>query len=93
MKKVIFSLLLILGSFTYCFGASCPSGYHSDGNYCMPNNSNSKPIFQKLGSCPSGWHSDGNYCAANSLTSKPIMQKKGSCPSSWHSDGNYCVKN
>ena len=57
--------------------ANCPSGYHSDGQYCMPNNQNSKPIHSKLGSsCPSGWHSDGSWCVANNQNSKPIMGEK-----------------
>ena len=33
----------------------CPSGYHSDGNYCVASSKNSKPIIRKSGgSCPSG---------------------------------------
>ena len=91
MKKTLF----LLASLAICAYASCPSGYHSDGKYCMPNNKNSKPIHPKLGSsCPSGWHSDGNWCVANHQNSKQIMEKKGSsCPSGWHSDAKYCVSN
>lgn len=91
MKKTLF----LLASLAMCAYASCPSGYHNDGKYCMPNSKNSKPIHPKLGSsCPSGWHSDGNWCVANHQNSKQIMEKKGnSCPSGWHSDAKYCVSN
>ena len=89
-KTLLLWVLLVVGVY-----ASCPSGYHSDGQYCMPNSKNSKPIYPKLGSsCPSGWHSDGNWCVANNQNSKQIMEKKGnSCPSGWHSDAKYCVSN
>lgn len=41
----------------------CPSGYHSDNNYCVASSKNAKPIIRKSGgSCPSGWHSDGDWC-------------------------------
>ncbi len=91
MKKSV-ALLFIL-SVALC--ASCPSGYHQDRQYCMPNSKNAKPIHPKIGSsCPSGWHSDGNWCVVNSSNSKQIMAKKGnSCPSGWHSDSQYCVSN
>ena len=48
-------------------GASgCPSGYHSDGNYCVASGTSAKPTIRKSGgSCPSGWHSDGDWCVKN----------------------------
>jgi hypothetical protein len=44
---------------------SCPSGWHSDGNYCLANSATPKNVVPKNGSCPSGYHSDGNYCVQN----------------------------
>jgi hypothetical protein len=69
---------------------ACPSGYHSDGQYCVPGRS-AKPVIDKSGSCPSGYHTDGKYCVAGSSAREAIL-KSGSCPSGYHSDGNYCVR-
>jgi hypothetical protein len=70
---------------------SCPSGYTSDGNMCVPR-ANAKPAIPKNGSCPSGWSSDGNYCVARAANPKNVIPKNGSCPSGYSSDGNYCVE-
>src|SRR5687768_10252499 len=40
---------------------TCPSGYHSSGDYCL-GYENAKHAIPKTGSCPSGYHSSGNYC-------------------------------
>ena len=69
---------------------SCPTGYHSSGNYCVPG-SNAQPVIEKNGSCPSGYASSGNYCVMGS-SGKPAIPKSGSCPSGYHSSGNYCVQ-
>src|SRR5437773_2896033 len=70
---------------------SCPSGYHTDGDTCVPS-ANANPAIAKDGSCPSGWHTDGNYCVANSANPKNVIPKSGSCPTGYHTDGNYCVQ-
>ena len=44
---------------------SCPSGYNSSGNYCVPGSS-AHPVIEKNGSCPSGYNSSGNYCVMGS---------------------------
>ena len=72
---------------------SCPSGYHSSGNYCTPSSSSSQFAVPKVGSCPSGYHVSGNYCLANNENSKLAVVKQGSCPSGFHSSGDYCLKN
>lgn len=69
---------------------SCPSGYYSSGNYCVPNSS-ARFALPKLGSCPSGYYSSGNYCVASSDSSRLAIPKSGSCPSGYYSSGNYCV--
>jgi len=69
---------------------SCPSGYNSSGNYCVPG-SNAHPVIEKNGSCPSGYNSSGNYCVMGS-SGHPAIHKSGSCPSGYNSSGNYCVK-
>jgi hypothetical protein len=45
---------------------SCPSGYVSSGNYCVPSGDNSRFALVKNGSCPSGYVSSGDYCLASS---------------------------
>ena len=69
---------------------SCPSGYNSSGDYCVPG-SNAHPVIEKNGSCPSGYNSSGNYCVMGS-SGHPAIHKSGSCPSGYNSSGNYCLK-
>lgn len=57
-----FVAILLLLMCSPASASSCPSGYHKDGNYCVPNSSNSRPIIPRLGSCPSGWSRDGDWC-------------------------------
>ena len=44
---------------------SCPSGYHTSGNYCTPSSAQARPALPKVGSCPSGYHTSGDYCLRN----------------------------
>lgn len=69
---------------------SCPSGYHSSSNYCVPS-SNARFAIAKNGSCPSGYYSSSNYCVASSDSSRLAVPKAGSCPSGFYSSGQYCV--
>ena len=69
---------------------SCPSGYSSSGNYCVPG-SNARFAVSRNGSCPSGYASSGNYCVASSDRSRLVIHRSGSCPSGYSSSGNYCV--
>ena len=101
MTKTLFSIALFMFS-TTAFAApaaapikkngSCPSGYNSSGNYCVPS-SNAKFAIEKNGSCPSGYNSSGNYCVASRSNSPNVMHKSGSCPSGWNTSGKYCYKN
>ena len=52
---------------------SCPSGYNSSGNYCVPGSS-AQPAIEKNGSCPSGYNSSGNYCLMGS-SGHPAIHK------------------
>jgi hypothetical protein len=71
---------------------SCPSGYHTSGQYCIPGK-NAKSAIVKVGSCPSGYHSSGNYCLACN-NAKAVMLKAGnSCPAGYHTSGQYCLEN
>jgi hypothetical protein len=72
---------------------SCPSGYHTSGNYCTPSSSGARPALPKIGSCPSGYHTSGDYCLASSASAKPAVPKTGSCPSGYHTSGDYCLRN
>jgi hypothetical protein len=70
---------------------SCPSGYVSSGNYCIPSGDNSRFAITKNGSCPSGYVSSGDYCLASSDSSRLAIPKQGSCPSGYTSSSNYCL--
>ena len=65
----------------------CPSGYSSQGSYCVPDR-NARRVLLKNGACPSAWSSQGNHCVAgkNARKAKP---KSGPCPSGWSSQGRY----
>lgn len=41
---------------------SCPVGYRTSGNYCIPLKSTDKEVVIKLESCPSGYRTSGHYC-------------------------------
>jgi len=71
---------------------SCPSGFFSSGDYCVPG-SGARFALARKGSCPSGYFSSGNYCVASSDSSKLAVPRSGSCPSGYFSSGNYCVSN
>ncbi len=45
----------------------CPSGYHTEGRYCVSNrgNQNAPTAIPKDGYCPSGFHTEGRYCVSN----------------------------
>ena len=70
---------------------SCPSGYVSSGNYCVPSGNSSRFAITKSGSCPSGYVSSGDYCLASSNSSRLAIQKQESCPSGYISSGDYCL--
>ena len=69
---------------------SCPSGYSSEGKFCVPS-SGARFAISKNGSCPSRYGSQGNYCVADSNARFAMMKGIGSCPSGYASEGNYCV--
>lgn len=70
---------------------SCPSGYSSQGNFCVPGTS-AQFAIAKDGSCPSGYGSQGSYCVASAGARFAIPKGSGSCPSGYGSQSNYCVK-
>lgn len=72
---------------------SCPLGYYSSGNYCVPSRSNStRGAIEKSGSCPLGFYSSGNYCVSTPSNSRQAIPKVGPCPLGYYSSGNYCVQ-
>jgi hypothetical protein len=95
-----FWFFLVLGFYNQAFAApsaqpltrdgSCPSGYNTSGNYCVPGSS-AKFAIAKNGSCPSGYNTSGNYCVASSDRSKTAIHRSGSCPSGFNTSGNYCL--
>ena len=74
---------------------SCPLGYYSSGNYCVPSASgNTRGAIEKSSSsCPLGFFSSGNYCLSSPSNEREAIQKTGSsCPLGWFSSGSYCLK-
>jgi len=99
MKWLLLVLIWVLGSAVAApppqpviRDGSCPTGYYSSGNYCVPG-SNARFAIERDGSCPTGYYSSGKYCVASSDASKTVIQRSGSCPSGFYSSGNYCVSN
>lgn len=41
---------------------SCPVGYRTSGDYCIPLQSTDEEVIIKLESCPPGYRTSGNYC-------------------------------
>ncbi len=68
---------------------SCPSGYRTSGDYCIPGK-NGRFAIAKIGSCPSGYRTSGHYCLAGKNASLAIP-KSGSCPSGYRTSGKYCI--
>ena len=69
---------------------SCPNGYVSQGNMCVPTK-NAKPAIAKNGTCPTDWVSQGNYCVSRKENPRIVIPKNGTCPTGYVSQGNYCV--
>ena len=69
---------------------SCPSGYSTSGQYCVPGR-NARPALPKIGSCPSGYSTSGDYCLMGA-NGKPAIPKVGSCPSGYTTSGSYCLR-
>ena len=69
---------------------SCPSGYSSQGDFCVPS-SGARFAIAKIGSCPSGYGGQGNYCVADSTARFAMPKGSSSCPSGYGSQGSYCM--
>jgi len=41
---------------------SCPVGYRTSGEYCIPLQGTDEDVMIKLKSCPRGYRTSGNYC-------------------------------
>ncbi len=68
---------------------TCPTGYRTSGNYCVPGKS-ARFALEKVGSCPTGYRTSGKYCVANKKASFAVP-KNGSCPSGYRTSGAYCI--
>ena len=95
VKLFMAALALICGSFSVQAQqplskiGSCPSGYHTSGNYCTPGSS-ARFALPKVGACPSGYSTSGDYCLAGS-NARLALPKAGSCPSGYSTSGDYCL--
>lgn len=70
---------------------SCPSGYLTSGDYCVPR-TDARAAVEKRGSCPPGYLSSGSYCLAREQAQPVIPKVGGSCPTGWLTSGAYCVQ-
>ena len=44
---------------------SCPSGFSSSGNYCVPGSGARFALARNGGSCPSGYFSSSDFCVSS----------------------------
>jgi hypothetical protein len=70
---------------------ACPSGYRTQGEYCVPG-SNARGALPKFGSCPAGYYTSGKYCVAGKNAKSAISKVGSSCPAGWYTSGKYCVR-
>jgi hypothetical protein len=70
---------------------SCPNGYYTSGNYCVPSGTRSNPAIAKTGPCPNGYYMSGNYCVATDKNRRIAVPKNGPCPTGYYTSGSYCV--
>lgn len=73
-------------------GGSCPSGYATSGDYCLPGSEARYALARTDGSCPTGYAISGNFCLASSSSSRYAMPRFGTCPTGFTSNGGYCLR-
>ena len=74
---------------------SCPIGYYSSSDYCVPSKSgNVRGAIEKVGNgCPIGFYASGSYCLSSPSNQRQAIEKTGNgCPIGWFSSGRYCVQ-
>lgn len=74
---------------------SCPLGYISSGDYCIPSSSGTaRGAIERVGSsCPLGFYASGDYCISSPNNERQAIPKSGrSCPLGWYSSGDYCLQ-
>lgn len=70
---------------------ACPSGYRTQGDYCVPGSS-ARGALPKAGACPLGYYTSGGYCVAGKNAKSAIVKSGSSCPAGWYTSGKYCVR-
>ena len=73
-------------------GGTCPSGYATSGDYCLPGADARYALARTDGSCPTGYALSGNFCLASSSTSRYALPRFGTCPTGYASNGGYCLR-
>ncbi|WP_415410127.1 hypothetical protein ACLM45_00985 [Synechococcus sp. A10-1-5-9] len=74
---------------------SCPIGYYSSRDYCVPSKSgNVRGAIEQVGNgCPIGFYASGSYCLSSPSNQRQAIEKTGNgCPVGWFSSGRYCVQ-
>jgi hypothetical protein len=68
MRKIILIAALLLASPALAeplpvrMVGSCPAGYASGVDWCVPMPGTTREAVQKIGQCPPGWITSGAYC-------------------------------
>jgi hypothetical protein len=75
-------------------GGSCPIGYITTQDYCMPAN-NSRYAIERTGSdsCPIGYSVSGGFCIASSDGARLAVKRISGCPVGYSGNNSYCLKN
>ncbi len=71
---------------------SCPSGYATSGNYCVPGQQ-ARLALEKRGTCPSGYATSGAYCLAGHAARPAVPKRGATCPAGWATSGDFCLRN
>lgn len=92
MKKTFYTIIAL--SIATLSHAGCPMYYSQQGDYCVANSPNAKPIMPSIQhSCPPNWSLSGEWCVANSQLARPSIPREGSsCPSGLSLQGQWCVQ-
>ena len=76
----------------------CPIGFQKTSGYCIPYNSNTRPVIPiytgiKASGCPMGFGKNNGYCQLfKGVEMFAIPKVKSNCPQRFFSNGDYCIQ-